>query len=88
MNFQSGSQQPFALVFDFSALLVDNLNWNRCIYHKYINIGCWNTKSTRFADLRADFTAALFQMRLLRCNNATTRFTDLSFIADFIDINK
>jgi hypothetical protein len=27
MNFQSDSQQPFALVFDFSALLVDNLNW-------------------------------------------------------------
>jgi hypothetical protein len=26
MNFQSGSQQPFALVFDFSALLVDNLD--------------------------------------------------------------
>jgi hypothetical protein len=26
MNFQSGSQQPFALIFDFSALLVDNLN--------------------------------------------------------------
>jgi hypothetical protein len=26
MNFQSGSQQPFALVFNFSALLVDNLN--------------------------------------------------------------
>jgi hypothetical protein len=26
MNFQSVSQQPFALVFDFSALLVDNLN--------------------------------------------------------------
>jgi hypothetical protein len=26
INFQSGSQQPFALVFDFSALLVDNLN--------------------------------------------------------------
>jgi hypothetical protein len=26
MNFQSGSQQPFALVFDFSALLVDKLN--------------------------------------------------------------
>ena len=26
MNFQSGSQQPFALVFEFSALLVDNLN--------------------------------------------------------------
>jgi hypothetical protein len=26
MNFQSGSQQPFAFVFDFSALLVDNLN--------------------------------------------------------------
>jgi hypothetical protein len=26
MNFQSGSRQPFALVFDFSALLVDNLN--------------------------------------------------------------
>jgi hypothetical protein len=26
MNFQSGSQQPFALLFDFSALLVDNLN--------------------------------------------------------------
>jgi hypothetical protein len=25
MNFQSGSQQPFALVCDFSALLVDNL---------------------------------------------------------------
>jgi hypothetical protein len=25
------SQQPFALVFDFSALLVDNLNWNSCI---------------------------------------------------------
>jgi hypothetical protein len=25
MNFQSDSQQPFALVFDFSALLVDNL---------------------------------------------------------------
>ena len=24
MNFQSDSQQPFALVFDFSALLVDN----------------------------------------------------------------
>ena len=24
MHFQSGSQQPFALVFDFSALLVDN----------------------------------------------------------------
>jgi hypothetical protein len=32
MNFQSGSQQPFALVFDFSSLLVDNLNWNSCIY--------------------------------------------------------
>jgi hypothetical protein len=31
MNFQSDSQQPFALVFDFSALLVDNLNWNSCI---------------------------------------------------------
>jgi hypothetical protein len=31
MNFQSGSQQPFALVFDFSNLLVDNLNWNSCI---------------------------------------------------------
>jgi hypothetical protein len=26
MNFQSDSQQPFALIFDFSALLVDNLN--------------------------------------------------------------
>ena len=26
MNFQSYSKQPFALVFDFSALLVDNLN--------------------------------------------------------------
>jgi transcriptional regulator NrdR family protein len=26
MNFQSVSQQPFALAFDFSALLVDNLN--------------------------------------------------------------
>ena len=26
MNFQSDSQKPFALVFDFSALLVDNLN--------------------------------------------------------------
>jgi hypothetical protein len=26
MNFQSDSQQPFTLVFDFSALLVDNLN--------------------------------------------------------------
>jgi hypothetical protein len=26
MNFQSDSQQPFALVFVFSALLVDNLN--------------------------------------------------------------
>jgi hypothetical protein len=26
MHFQSDSQQPFALVFDFSALLVDNLN--------------------------------------------------------------
>jgi hypothetical protein len=25
MNFQSDSRQPFALVFDFSALLVDNL---------------------------------------------------------------
>jgi hypothetical protein len=26
MNFHSDSQQPFALVFDFSALLMDNLN--------------------------------------------------------------
>jgi hypothetical protein len=26
MNFQSDSQRPFTLVFDFSALLVDNLN--------------------------------------------------------------
>jgi hypothetical protein len=26
MNFQSDSQQPFTLVFAFSALLVDNLN--------------------------------------------------------------
>ena len=26
MNFQRDSQQPFALVFDVSALLVDNLN--------------------------------------------------------------
>jgi lipopolysaccharide assembly outer membrane protein LptD (OstA) len=26
MNFQSDSQKPFVLVFDFSALLVDNLN--------------------------------------------------------------
>jgi hypothetical protein len=26
MNFQSGSQHPFALVCDFSPLLVDNLN--------------------------------------------------------------
>ena len=26
MNFHSDSQQPFALLFDFSALLVDNLN--------------------------------------------------------------
>jgi hypothetical protein len=31
MNFQSDSQQPFTLVFAFSALLVDNLNWNSCI---------------------------------------------------------
>ena len=31
MNFQRDSQQPFALVFDFSALLVDNLNSNSCI---------------------------------------------------------
>jgi hypothetical protein len=31
INFHSDSQQPFALVFDFSALLVDNLNWNSCI---------------------------------------------------------
>jgi hypothetical protein len=31
MHFQSDSQQPFALVFDFSALHVDNLNWNSCI---------------------------------------------------------
>jgi hypothetical protein len=31
MNFQSDSQQPFALVFDFSALLADNLNWNSCM---------------------------------------------------------
>ena len=26
VNFHSDSKQPFALVFDFSALLVDNLN--------------------------------------------------------------
>jgi hypothetical protein len=26
MNFQSDSQQPFALVLDFSVLLVDNIN--------------------------------------------------------------
>jgi hypothetical protein len=26
MNFHSDSQQPFALVFDFSSLLLDNLN--------------------------------------------------------------
>jgi hypothetical protein len=26
MNFHSDSQQPFAFVFDFSALLVDDLN--------------------------------------------------------------
>ena len=26
MNFHSDSQQPFALVFDFSAVFVDNLN--------------------------------------------------------------
>jgi hypothetical protein len=26
MNFQRDSRQPFALVFDFSALLVDNLD--------------------------------------------------------------
>ena len=26
MNFQSDSQKPFALIFDFSAVLVDNLN--------------------------------------------------------------
>jgi hypothetical protein len=32
MNFQSDFQQPFALVFDFSALLVDNLNWNSCMH--------------------------------------------------------
>jgi hypothetical protein len=31
MNFQSGSRQPFALVFDFSALLLDNLDWNSCM---------------------------------------------------------
>jgi hypothetical protein len=31
MNFQCGSQQPFALVFDFSSLLGDNLNWNSCM---------------------------------------------------------
>jgi hypothetical protein len=36
MNFQSGSQHPFALVFDFSALLVDNLNWNSCITAWYV----------------------------------------------------
>jgi hypothetical protein len=30
MNFQSDSQRHFALVFDFSALFVDNLNWNSC----------------------------------------------------------
>jgi hypothetical protein len=32
MNFQSGSQQPFALVFEFSTLLVDNFNWNSFIH--------------------------------------------------------
>jgi hypothetical protein len=35
MNSHSDSQQPFALVFDFSAFLVDNLNWNSCIYCRY-----------------------------------------------------
>jgi hypothetical protein len=35
MNFQRDSQQPFALVFDFSTLLVDNLNWNSCILYIY-----------------------------------------------------
>ena len=32
MNFHRYSQQPFALVFDFSALFVDNLNWNSYMY--------------------------------------------------------
>jgi hypothetical protein len=32
MNFQSGSQQPFALVFEFSALLVDNLLIEIAVY--------------------------------------------------------
>ena len=36
MNFHSNSQQPFALVFDFSALLVDNLNWNSCINTSFV----------------------------------------------------
>jgi hypothetical protein len=31
INLLCDSQQPFALVFDFSALLVDNLYWNSCI---------------------------------------------------------
>jgi hypothetical protein len=31
-------QQPFALVFDFSALLVDNLNWNSCIRRTTLEI--------------------------------------------------
>jgi hypothetical protein len=34
VNFHSDSKQPFALVFDFSALLVDNLNWNSYIPHE------------------------------------------------------
>ena len=31
-EFVCDSQQPFALVFDFSALLGDNLNWNNYAY--------------------------------------------------------
>jgi hypothetical protein len=34
MNFVAIPSKPFALVFDFSALLWDNLNWNSCIHMK------------------------------------------------------
>jgi hypothetical protein len=37
MNFQSDSQQPFALVFDFSALLVDNLNFNEIAVYQNLS---------------------------------------------------
>jgi hypothetical protein len=48
MNLLAIPSKPFDLVFNFSALLGDNLNWNSCIHSYYIISKTYQTEASSF----------------------------------------